>query len=249
MQTKVLLAAMLPCFRTVNPSLTRNLSWSQRSLSRFDLINKIVPSVQSQKQAQMSNMLTFNGLWRLRTTTEGYRVSTAALCTVHNLGNRFGRMDPRSRRDPVDLMRPGLPQPVHTDSDGEEKQKGWRERGRNRRGNEYLTVTHGVKERNVSLADLLVFFIPPLQLARFSSTPELRSMPIEICKHNSLGNRIERFRKESAFGLSLLCGVKSMLKTSEREIYAVCQKHEGKLELSIWNHNTMKSKWHRREAE
>lgn len=61
----------------------------------------------------------------------------------------------------MDLMRPGLPQPVHTDSDGEEKQKaGGRER--NRRGNEYLTVTHGVKERNVSLADLLVFFIPPL---------------------------------------------------------------------------------------
>lgn len=58
-------------------------------------------------------------------------------------------------------MRPGLPQPVHTDSDGEEKQRaGGRER--NRRGNEYLTVTHGVKERNVSLADLLVFFIPPL---------------------------------------------------------------------------------------
>lgn len=161
MQTKVLLAAMLPCFRTVNPSLTRNLSWSQRSLSRFDLINKIVPSVQSQKQAQMSNMLTFNGLWRLRTTTEGYRVSTAALCTVHNLGNRFGRMDPRSRRDPVDLMRPGLPQPVHTDSDGEEKQKGWRERGRNRRGNEYLTVTHGVKERNVSLWPPCVFHSSP----------------------------------------------------------------------------------------
>ena len=62
----------------------------------------------------------------------------------------------------MDLMRPGLPQPVHTDSDGEEKQRaGGRER--NRRGNEYLTVTHGVKERNVSLADLLVFFIPLLQ--------------------------------------------------------------------------------------
>ncbi len=61
----------------------------------------------------------------------------------------------------MDLMRPGLPQPVHTDSDGEEKQKaGGKEM--NRRGNEYLTVTHGVKERNVSLTDLLVFFIPPL---------------------------------------------------------------------------------------
>lgn len=66
-------------------------------------------------------------------------------------------------------MRPGLPQPVHTDSDGEEKQRaGGRER--NCRGNEYLTVTHGVKERNVSLADLLVFFIPPL-------SPSLSPLP------------------------------------------------------------------------
>lgn len=105
----------------------------------------------------------------------------------------------------MDLMRPGLPQPVHTDSDGEEKQRaGGRER--DRRGNEYLTVTHGVKERNVSLADLLVFFIPPLShlpLTLSSSTPHLRSMPIEICKHNNLGNRSERFMKESAFGLGL----------------------------------------------
>lgn len=122
-------------------------------------------------------------------------------------------------------MRPGLPQPVHTDSDGEEKQRaGGRER--NRRGNEYLTVTHGVKERNVSLADLLVFFIPPpspLPLPPSSSTPHLRSMPIKICKHNSLGNRIERFMKESAFGLGLLCGVKSMLKTSERDLCCVSE--------------------------
>lgn len=69
----------------------------------------------------------------------------------------------------MDLKQPGLPQPVHTDSDGEEKQRaGGRER--NHRGNEYLTVTHGVKERNVSLADLLVFFIPPL-------SPSLASFP------------------------------------------------------------------------
>lgn len=75
----------------------------------------------------------------------------------------------------MDLKRPGLPQPVHTDSDGEEKQRaGGREK--NRRGNEYLTVTHGVKERNVSLANLLVFFIPPplsLPLTPSSSTSSL----------------------------------------------------------------------------
>lgn len=74
-------------------------------------------------------MLIFNGLWRLRSTTESSQVTTAALCPFHNLGNRFGGMDPRQRRDPVDLMRPGLPQPLHTDSDGEEKQRaGGRER-------------------------------------------------------------------------------------------------------------------------
>lgn len=94
----------------------------------------------------------------------------------------------------MDLKRPGLPQPVHTDSDGEEKQRaGGRER--NRRGNEYLTVTHGVKERNVSLANLLVFFIPPSLSPLPPPPPHLRSMPIEICEHNSLGNRLERFMK------------------------------------------------------
>lgn len=54
----------------------------------------------------------------------------------------------------------------------------------------------------MSLADLLVFFIPflsPLSRSPSSSTPHLLSMPIEICKHNSLGNRIERFMKESVF--------------------------------------------------
>lgn len=123
----------------------------------------------------------------------------------------------------MDLTRPRLPQPVHSDIDGEEKQRaGGRER--NCRGNEYLTVTHGVKERNVSLADLLVFFIPtlsPLPLPLSSSTPHSCSMSIEICKHNSLGNRIERFTKENAFGLGLLCGVKPMLKTSEGDLCCV----------------------------
>lgn len=60
----------------------------------------------------------------------------------------------------------------------------------------------------MSLSDLLVFFIPPLSTFLFSassSTPHLCSVPIEICKHNSLGNRIERFMKESVFGLGVLC--------------------------------------------
>lgn len=84
----------------------------------------------------------------------------------------------------MDLMRPGLPRPVHTDSDGEEKQRaGGRER--NHRGNEYLTGTHDVKELNVSLADL-VFFIPTLsllplhRLSSSSSTRHLCFMPIKM---------------------------------------------------------------------
>lgn len=124
----------------------------------------------------------------------------------------------------MDLTRPGLLQPVHTDSDGEEKQRA-RGRERNHRGNEYLTVTHGVKERNVFLADLLVFFIPllsppPSQLS--ASTPLLVSKPVEICRHNSLGNRIKRFMKESVFGLGLEC---------LRPARDLC--HESKLGLSL----------------
>lgn len=130
----------------------------------------------------------------------------------------------------MDSMRPGLPQPVHTDSDGEGKQRaGGRER--NRRGNEYLTVTHGVKERNVSLADLLVFFIPPFSAPPpqpSSSTPHLHSMPIEICKHNSLGNRIKRFMKESAFGLGF--AVVSHVEDHQKKKKDLC--YEVKLELS-----------------
>lgn len=79
----------------------------------------------------------------------------------------------------------------------EKKNKGPQGGGaRSRRGNEYLTVTHGVKERNGSpLTSLCFSFLlstpPPSQPP--SSTLHLCSMPIEICKHNSLGNRIRRF--------------------------------------------------------
>ena len=71
----------------------------------------------------------------------------------------------------------------------------------------------------MSLSLTLCFsFLPSHSLSPFpsSSTPHLRSMAIEICKHNSLG--IERFMKESPFGLGLLCRVTSVLKTSKREI-------------------------------
>lgn len=71
----------------------------------------------------------------------------------------------------------------------EKKNKGPQGGGaRSRRGNEYLTVTHGVKERNGSpLTSLCFSFL-------LSTPPSLLcSMPIEICKHNSLGNRIKRF--------------------------------------------------------
>lgn len=104
-------------------------------------------------------MVIFNGLWQLRNTTESSQVSTAALCAV-----QFGKLIWRDGSK-IEMGSIGLDATwttsVHADSDGEEKQRaGGRER--NRRGNEYLTVTHGVKERNVSLGDLLVFFIPPL---------------------------------------------------------------------------------------
>lgn len=121
----------------------------------------------------------------------------------------------------MDLKRPGLPQPVHTDSDGEEKQRaGGREK--NRRGNEYLTVTHGVKERNVSLANFLVFFIPPPPLP--PSHPFLLHLltcaPCRL-KYASITVWAREVYEVSVFGLELLCGVKSILKTRERNLCCV----------------------------
>lgn len=69
--------------------------------------------------------LKFNHKNRIRSS----QVTAAALDTVHNLKGWI-----QDKEDPADWMRPGLLQPVHSDNDGEEKQRTG-ERERNRRGN------------------------------------------------------------------------------------------------------------------
>lgn len=167
-------------------------------------------------------MLIFNGLWQFR--AKSARVTAAALCTY-----QFGKPIWKDGSK-IEMGSSGLGVTWTTSASAHwqwwrRKTKGQREGGRekNRRGNEYLTVTHGVKERNVFLADLLVFFIPrlcPLPLSLPPSTPHLCSMPIEICKHNSLGNRIKRFMKKSVFGLGLLWSGKYYLR-SAKQIHAL----------------------------
>lgn len=92
----------------------------------------------------------------------------------------------------MDLKQAG---PEHSGSDEEEKQMAGK-RERNYRGNEYLTVARGVKERHVSLADLCVFHSFPLSfpLTSSSTISLIPSVPI-IHKNNSLGKRIEKLMR------------------------------------------------------
>lgn len=162
-----------------------------RSQSRFDFINTIVHYVQSLKQNQKSNMFIFNRLCQSWITTETSRVSTAALCTVHNLGNQSGWMI----QDGEEIQRSWCDLDCFSQCEltvMEKKNKRLEGGERNRRGNEYF---NSVKERNVSFADLLCF--PFLSYPTFffspfsSSTLHSHTMPKEICRQILLRNWIE----------------------------------------------------------
>lgn len=109
-------------------------------------------------------MLIFKGLWWFK--IKSARVTAAALCT-----DQFGKPVWKDGSK-IEMGSSGLNTTWTTSASAHwqwwrRKTKGRREGGR---GNEYLTVTHGVKERNVSLLTSLCFSFllstpPPLPLS------------------------------------------------------------------------------------